>query len=187
MMFRNLFLLALQLFLFTGLLGIPISSYSKEFQLKTGKISVEVPAKWQEAKDLFGVQLMLLAPQKYEHRPVFLLESTSMGELKLDSVALEKNYQEYKSGREAWVSKMGGKVTAFSSYRKQQLSNLRWAIVLGYEYELGAIHFFEKSYFVECNNNLYNFKTLVRAEEEKQYSDVFDKIIHSFSCDVKKK
>jgi hypothetical protein len=155
---------------------------AKKFPMKDGKISLVVPEKWESTKGLFGVQVMLLGPMISENRPVVTIDSTDFEDMKFDAESLKKNEVEYKEGRELWLKKYNGKSLEYFPYQVKELKSKSTDHNIGYRYELGANEFVERSHYITCNKNLYHFKILIRAKEEKNYTADIEKMMNSFSC-----
>lgn len=159
------------------------ASSPTKFKMKNGSISFLVPEKWENAKGLFGIQLMFLGPMKSENRPVVTVESTDFTGMHFDHEALEKNQKEYQEGREAWLKKYDGKSLEFFKYQKKELKPKVTDHNIGYRFEIGANEFIEHSHYISCGSNLYHLKTLVRANEESANKASLEQILNSFNCE----
>jgi hypothetical protein len=155
----------------------------KTFVLKQGSIKLEVPAGWQEAKNLFGIQMTLLGPVDGENRPVITIDSSDFSEFKFDSEALKKNDESYQAGRRKWLSTYNGAVKEFIPYHMNKLMNGKAEDhVLGFRYTLNENEFIEYSHFIKCKKNLYHLKTLLLSKDETKYKNDIEKLFKNFVC-----
>lgn len=155
---------------------------NEKFQLNRGVVSIFVPNDWQSARDLFGVPLTFLGPKMSGARPVVSFTPTGIQDLKFDQKSLEKNQDEYKVGREAWLRSKDGKSLEYYPYQFEHLKSGIDIHKIGYAYELNEIRYSEYSYYILCGGQLFHSKVLFRLEHEKQYQNVVDKMIRSFEC-----
>lgn len=164
------------------------SAEVRSFKLKNGTLSFAVPSQWQEAKKLFGVELMLLGPMQGKNRSVLTVESTEFSELSFDAASLKKNEASYQEGRKKWLNKYQGKVIEFFPYEIKKLMNGKIEDhVVGFRYKIAEKEFTERSHFIKCNKNLYHFKLLFPFQEETQYKTEIENLFQSFSCSTEEK
>lgn len=155
----------------------------KSFTLSPGIIKIEVPSGWQEAKDLFGIQLTLLGPEGGSNRPVISINSTKFSEFEFDTSALEKDNESYQAGRKKWLKKNDGTLKEFFPYKTSKRQNgLATDHILGYRYIFGGNEFIEYSHFIKCKKNLYHFKVLLLSIDEPKYRSVIDNLFKTFTC-----
>lgn len=160
-----------------------IAQAAQSFQLKDAKVRIEVPQGWQEARDLYGMPLMLLGPEAAGGRPVISVTPTGLGKSQLDAQSLVQDEAGFRQGREAWLKKMNGKAIAYSKYRALKWEGIEQAHAIGYRYEIGGVEHVEYSYFVLCKGQFHHVKTLVRAGHEDAYRATVDQIVKSFGCE----
>jgi hypothetical protein len=153
------------------------------YDLERGKVTLDVPSKWEDAKNLFGVPLMLLGPMEGETRPTISVTAVGKNTMKFDPAELKKTEADYLAGRKRWLEDRDGEFVAFSGYRNEKFSNGADAHVIGYRYTLNGEEFAESSYYVSCNGGLYHLKTLLRATQEGKYASETSKIVRSLKCE----
>jgi hypothetical protein len=155
----------------------------KSFTLKPGVIKIEVPRGWQEARDLFGIQLTLLGPDNGTNRPVITIDSTQFSEFKFDTESLKKDKESYQNGRKKWLAKNDGSLKEFFPYSTVKLMSGKVEDhVLGYRYIFGGNEFVEYSHFIKCKKNLYHFKVLLLSREKLKYETEIEILFKNFSC-----
>ena len=180
---------ALQALLIAMTLSAPAPlAQAQSFKLPTGSVKVEVPEKWQNVSDLFGMPLMLLGPEKGGGRPVISVTPTGKAVsgrngIYFDAAELERSQKDYRAGREAWLKKYGGKSLSYVPYRVEKWEGVPEAHVLGYRYSLQGAEFAENTYYVICKDKLFHLKTLMRASHEKDYASTLDQAVRSFKCE----
>jgi len=167
----------LLLFLF-----LSFTAHSAVFKLADGQIKIDVPKGWQDAKNLFGVQLTLLGPQKYKNRPVILIDGANFGKITFDEKSLKKNEDEYKQGREKWISKYNGRSFEYFPYEVRKISAGMNIHTVGYRYEIAGTQFIEHSNYIQCGDKLYNVKSVVLTEENDTYRTQINELVKNFSC-----
>lgn len=155
---------------------------NEKFQLNRGVVSIWVAKDWQSVKDLFGVPLTFLGPKANGARPVVSFTPTGLQDLKFDQKSLEKNQDEYKTGREAWLQSKDGKSLQYYPYQFEHLKEGIDVHKIGYAYEINEIRYSEYSYYILCGGQLFHSKVLFRQDHEKQYKNVVEKMIRSFEC-----
>ena len=154
----------------------------ENFQLKAGKVSLNVPAGWQDVKNFAGMELMLVGPMKSSNRPVVTVSATDFAEFSIDTEALKKDEATYRSGREKWLEKYSGKVEEFFKYETKVLKDQSKVHALGFRYLIGDKSFTERTYYIQCEKNLYHFKSLVLTKEMSEQQKNLSSMLESFSC-----
>lgn len=158
----------------------------KTFTFEEGKdkesIKLQVPTKWQDARDLYGVPLFLLGPEKDGSRPTLAVTPTGLAGLNFDEKGLEKTQDEYKKGREEWLKNNGGKSVSYLPYKAEKWGNVDVAHTIGFRYELDGQEYVEKSFYVFCKKKLYHMKSLMTSLQEKAHAKSMDETIRSFAC-----
>ncbi len=149
---------------------------------KKERVKIDVPAKWQDAQDLYGIPLVIAGPTQDGLRPSLAITPTGIAELQFDEKSLGKTQDEYKKGREAWLKNNGGKSIAYIPYQSEKWNGIEVAHTIGYRYEREGKKFVEKSYYVICNKKLYHMKSLMTDGQEKEIGKTMDKTIKSFAC-----
>ncbi len=163
------------------LTSVSFAETNKKFELKYSNIEVTVPNKWQSVQKLFGMPLMILGPEVQGKKPVISITSTNIKNISSDSKKIEKNKEGYITGRKKWISKRNGKIIDFLPYEKENWPNIKEAHVIGYSYDLGENRFIEKTYYVNCNDKLFNIKTLI-TNKHSIFNKKIETILRSFKC-----
>jgi hypothetical protein len=167
-------------------LSIPAFAEPKEFQLEgKDQIRLEVPEKWQTAKDLFGLPLTLLGPEKGGGRPVIYVSSSGKDNVQFDPQALEANQKDYREGREQWLEKHKGFPLEFFPYKNEKWASSVEVHQMGYRYQINGLIFSEMSFFAVCKGRLFHLKWLLRDAHREDYEPVVEKVVRSFDCKVK--
>lgn len=158
----------------------------KTFSFEDGKdkdsIKLQVPAKWQDARDLYGVPLFLLGPEKDGSRPTLAVTPTGIADLAFDEKGLDKTQDQYKKGREEWLKNNGGKSVSYLPYKTEKWGNVDVAHSIGFRYELDGQEYVEKSFYVFCKKKLYHMKSLMTSQQEKAHAKSMEETIRSFAC-----
>jgi hypothetical protein len=164
-------------------LAAPALAETRRFALKDGPVSLDVPAGWQALPDYLGVPLMLMGPPVGNGRPVISLTPTGKSYATLKPDELDRNQRDYRTGREAWLARKGGRSLAYAPFRSEKVGSTEFNSI-GYRYRLaGGEEYVESSLYVVCKGKLFHLSTLVRGSHESHYSDPVERVIRSFGCE----
>lgn len=153
----------------------------KRFSLQYATVSFDVPNTWQAAPNLFGVPLMLLGEPTKESRTILSVVPTQIKGA-FDPKSLAADVDGYKNGREAWLKKMKGQSLEYFAYINKPLNAKAEMHFVGYRYKIGEKEFIEHSYFVTCDNTLFQMKVLFPIVRASLDSKIVDSVLRSFSC-----
>jgi hypothetical protein len=153
------------------------------FDLKHGRVKMDVPAAWQDVTELFGIPLMFLGPEKAGGRPVITVVPTGIKNASLDAAEMKKAEEEYQEGRREWLKKYDGVALAFNSLTAEKIPGASEAQSVGYRYRIQDVEFIEKSYYVICNKQFYHLKTVLRGGHEQAYAADVASAVRSFTCE----
>jgi hypothetical protein len=153
----------------------------QSFQLKNVGVEIEVPERWQVARDLFGLPLQILGPQNGTFRPVLSLTDTPLSNIIFDTTKSKPNEGLYQKGRTTWLKKKGGKLISFLPYKSFQSHQMDFHEI-GFEFWLKNLAYREKTYVFLCKNKLVYLKTLESRQNKLSHELVFKKIIASLKC-----
>jgi hypothetical protein len=110
-------------------------------------VSIDVPAGWQSAEGLYGIDLMILGPEVAGERPV--VSVIDLGEspaIELDDPKSDE--QEYRTGREEWLAAKEGKFIKLIPLRIVSIADAK-GFTVGYRYSLEVSRVHGK-YMVRC-------------------------------------
>jgi hypothetical protein len=156
--------------------------YAKDkFLLSSGTVSLSIPVNWQSVEDLYGMPLTLLGPTVDGSRPIISFTPTKL-HIKFDQLSLEKNYDEYKDGRGAWLKEVDGKVLEFFPYKVEKRSDGVELHRVGYSYIFNDVTYFEYSYYIVCGEQLFHAKSILKKAHLKDFQKDIAEIIGSFDC-----
>lgn len=150
------------------------------FSVGPTSVSIDVPAGWQSAEGLYGIDLMILGPEVAGDRPV--VSVIDLGEspaIELDDPKSDE--QEYRTGREEWLAAKEGKFIKLIPLRIDSIADAK-GFTVGYRYSLEGKEYTENTWYVVCKGNAYNLKTLVPLAAAKDSLPTINKIITGFSC-----
>jgi hypothetical protein len=167
-----------------GLLLLSNNSYSsfKKFKIEDKTISIYYPKSWQFAYNFLSTPLTLFGPVKNNKRPVISVTNSTLKNFSFEKTKLSKNQQSYKDGRLRWLKKNKGKFVRFSGYRISKWNKIKEVHSIGYSYTIANELYLEKSYFFNCNEELYNITTLMTWEQNKEHGKQIKKMISSINC-----
>ncbi|CBW27716.1 putative exported protein [Halobacteriovorax marinus SJ] len=158
------------------------SATEKDFTLGKNKINLHYPKGWQHAFNFLNTPLTLFGPVLNGRRAVVSINNTNIKDFSFNKKDLQDNEDNYKNGRLKWLKKNKGKVVRFTGYRISKWKNIPEIHSIGYSYTIKNDLFLEKSYFFNCNNELFNISTLMTWEQNKSHGKEVKKILSSFKC-----
>lgn len=154
----------------------------KTFKVGKNKINLYYPKDWQHAFNFLSTPLTLFGPVLNGRRAVISINNTNVQNFSFNKKDLQDNQDSYKAGRLKWLKKNKGKVVRFTGYRIKKWKNLSEVHSIGYSYTIKNDLFLEKTYFFNCNNELFNISTLMTWEQNKSYGKEVKKVLSSFKC-----
>lgn len=170
------------LFLSIFLINSPVYALEKNFPVGSNKISLYYPKDWQHAFNFLNTPLTLFGPVLNGRRAVISINNTDIPNFSFNKKELKDNEGSYKEGRLKWLKKNKGKVVRFTGYRISKWKNIPEVHSIGYSYTIKNDLFLEKSYFFNCNNELFNISTLMTWEQNKEHGKILKKILTSLKC-----
>ena len=172
-----------RLFLILNLIFMSVSSAAIEtHKIEAEKIiKIDVPAGWESAKNLFGIPLSILGPFDKDSRPALMVLYTNLSMRNFNKAEFEAHFMKFRAEKDAWVRSHGGSLTSFTEVTKTKLSPTVEGVYIGSEFVIKGITFSERSFYVYCDEDVYNIKWSIR-EAHKKHLPVLEKIVSSFQC-----
>ena len=168
------------------LLGVMLPLLSqgqvKSFELKTGKMAVDLATGWDGVPGLFDIPLVFVGPTKNGSHPTLSVIPTSVSAQAMDPAEMKFQEASFKQGRERWLEKNGGHALEYVPHREVKLSKGS-AHILGYRYALGSDEFAEFTYFASCNGKYYQLQSLMTLSEEREQATSIEKMVRSLVCE----
>lgn len=155
---------------------------AKTYKFEAAKIRIDPPEKWADSENLYGIPLVLVAPETQGFKPNLSVMPTGMTEVPIgtgNEAALQKAYRD---ARETWLSRMGGKSLQYYPYHAEKWAGIDTAHVFGYRYQLKDQEFLERSYYAVCGKKLYHLKALMLKRQEAAIGKTMEAAIRSFQC-----
>ena len=146
------------------------------------KIKIDVPKEWQAVKDLYGLPLVVLGPWENESRPAITWMFTGMTTKIMKKDDLAKIFKDFKEDKEAWVKEHAGKLVKFEPLTDAKYNPGLHGSFVGAEFVINDVHFVERSYYLYCNDEVFNVKYSIR-DEHRKYLKSIDGIIGSLKCE----
>lgn len=146
------------------------------------KIKIDVPKEWEAVKDLYGLPLVVLGPWANESRPAITWMFTGMTSKIMKKEEFLKVFNDFKSDKEAWVKEHSGKLLKFEPLTEAKYNPGLYGNYIGAEFVINDVHFVERSYYLYCNNEVFNVKYSIR-DEHRKYLKSIDGIIGSLKCE----
>ncbi len=163
-----------------------LSSFSawatvQDFVIQDKKISIEVPKDWEAVKNLYGLPLVVLGPWNSESRPAISFVYTHMTAKIMKPEDLQKNFADFKKDKEDWLKGHAGKLIKFEEATQKIFSKTLKGHFIGSEFVVNDVSFIERSYYLYCNDEVYNVKWSIREEHKKHLKDI-ETIVGSLQC-----
>jgi hypothetical protein len=155
--------------LLAALASAPAFARGKKYDVSGANLRIEVPSGWRADQGLLGAPLTVLGPYKDGARPVVIVSNTVVSEsTEFDLKALESSQDDYRRGREAWLSGRNGYSLRFVPFRAEKWPGMKQVVSRGFEYEIGSLHSLETTYYALCGGRLWNFKTVVPVPSSRR-------------------
>jgi hypothetical protein len=170
------------LVLLSLLLTFSTQAVVKKHEIEKEKsIRIDVPAGWESVKDLFGMPLSILGPFDKDSRPALMVLYTNLSMRNFNKAEFEAHFMKFRAEKDAWVRSHDGTLNSFTEVTKTKLSPTVEGVYIGSEFVMKNITFLERSYYVYCDEDVYNIKWSIR-EAHKKHLPVLEKIVSSFQC-----
>lgn len=179
----NKFIIPLLVFLF----AVPNAYSARTFyKLKRGTVSFDVPNKWKGFKGVLEVPLALMSPkvEGKKGRISIGVYPLNVWGIDFDEKELENTQEKYKKGREKYLSKRKGKVVEFFPYKLLKWNKEYRVHSIGYRYTMNSIPYVERSYYLNCQSQIFSIKLLYREEEYRSQAGKIDDVLSSFRCKI---
>jgi hypothetical protein len=153
------------------------------FNLSVGnKVTLNVPEKWETAKDLFGIPLAVLGPWANESRPVLSIVPTGVKASIMPQKDFQNLFNNFKKEKEEWVRSHKGELLGYEPTKSAELRKDLKGHFIGAEFKINNVHFIERSYYLYCKDELFNLKYSIRDEHRKYIKDL-QKMVEEFKCE----
>lgn len=162
--------------------AVPISSLTFQDQvIQDKKIKIGLPKGWEAVKNLYGLPLVALGPWANESRPAITWMFTGMTKKIMSESEFQKIFVDFKKDKEEWLKGHAGKLVKFEGPTATSFNNKLSGHYIGAEFVVNEISFVERSYYLYCNDEVYNVKWNIR-EEHLKYSKDIETIVGSLQC-----
>jgi hypothetical protein len=147
------------------------------------KIHLDVPQNWRIERDLYGMPIMVLGPERNGERAVLSVQDTPVYGMEFDHKLLQKTKNQYYEGRKNWLEEFeDSKFLSEIPYRHLKWTNGNDGFEMGFKYEARGIELEERSIQINCNNRLFLFKTLTSNKIPESDNAVLRKLVEQLDC-----
>lgn len=170
--------------MFAITLGGVSSHASKWTRYQNYKIHLDAPEGWQIERDLYGMPIMVLGPERDGERAVLSVQHTPIYGMEFDHKLLVKTKKQYYEGRKNFINSMNNDSKFLSEipYRHLRWTNGNDGFEMGFRYESRGITLEEKSIQVNCGNRLFLFKTLSSDKLPDADTKTLAKLVNELDC-----
>ncbi|WP_034730590.1 hypothetical protein [Bacteriovorax sp. Seq25_V] len=161
-----------------------LSSYAKlnTYSISEKTFSIDVDKSWQFVENLSSSPLVLLGPVKDKKRIVVSVSPTTVKDFKFDEKKIETSVSDYEQGRKKWLAKNKGQLIRFLPYSHESWKNIKEVHSIGFQYKVLGTTYFERTYFFNCVDELFNINTLFTEKQYKKSNHIVDSMLHSIDC-----
>ena len=147
------------------------------------KIHLDVPKGWRIERDLFGMPITVLGPERHGERAVLSVQHTPVFGMHFDHQLLLKTKDQYYSGRHDWLTKFEDvKYLSDLPYRHLAWKNGNDGFEMGFRYHMRGINLEERSVQVNCGQRLYFVKTLTSNKIPAEDTAVLSRLVNQLNC-----
>ena len=129
-----------------------------------------------------GLPLVVVGKMYNGARTTLSITPTDLKNLVFNPKELKTSQKIYQEGRRKWLKRYGGKLLKFIPYQLKLLSNKLKVHSIGYSYSLNQTKYEEMSYFINCKEQLYHLKSLLRPSTHQTDRQHINGIINNFQC-----
>jgi hypothetical protein len=183
-MIAEKFIFALSLFSLASLSAPTRASAGENWvRYQDYKINLEVPKDWKIERDLYGMPLTVLGPERNGERAVLNIQHTPLRQFRFDHKLIQATQDQYFAGRKEWLEDLDN--TRFISeipYEKLSANPRVDGFQLGFRYEMRGQEFEERSIQIVCNERMYFVKTLYSSKEPAADKKALADIVQKLNC-----
>jgi hypothetical protein len=156
-----------------------LNSYAtKSVQLPPEGPQVEIsgPQGYRLERDFLGLPWVFIEEGKTSNRSSLVVTLSGLANVDFNPLLLQKNYQQYQEGREAWAKKNGLSIKKFLPYQTFKNPQDKEIHAAGYIFanEQGVFH--EQSFYLECPKNLVHLKILIETTKVDKMNHLLQSI-----------
>lgn len=163
------------------LCSLPAWAKVQDHVVQDKKIKIEVPEGWEAVRDLYGLPLVVLGPWANKSRPAISWMYTGMTSKIMKPEEFKKLFTDFKKDKEDWLKGHNGKLVKFEEATPADFPTKIKGHFIGAEFVVNDIHFAERSYYLYCNDQVFNVKWSIRDEHRAYLKDI-NKIVGSLQC-----
>ena len=147
------------------------------------KVKLDVPQGWKIVKDLYGMPIMVLGPEREHERAVLSVQHTDVPNIVFNHKKIKENSETYYTARKEFIEGMGELTfTSKIPYEKLNTKTGSEGFQIGFRYQSDEIEREEKSIHITCRNKLYLLKTLTNNQLPNEDKTTISKIVSNFDC-----
>ncbi len=150
---------------------------AKSVNWKDVNFKIDVPEKWREVKDLYGIPVTLLGPSvSPKPRAVIQVIPTDAPPAKMSDDEAKIFGEKYAEGRKEWIKDQNGEIYDIQAgkFEKDRL-------IAGVSYRLNQKSYLERTFYVNCKKRLVHLKIILNYENRDQLTES-ESIVRSFEC-----
>lgn len=162
--------------------SLPAFTKVEVIQLKRVKLGLDVPKDWFVKVGLMGMPLVLISKSINNQKISLSFTPTQHQQVTPSTLNdLNKQFDQYKSGREAWMNKRYAKLVKFID-PKIVKNDKNSAAIVGFEYLMDNRKFAEYSINIFCKDRFIFSKLLYEVESHPDAYDKAMKTVRSLDC-----
>jgi hypothetical protein len=172
-----------KLFFALGFFSLTASASPNWVRYQDYKINLEVPTGWKIERDLYGMPLTVLGPERGGERAIINIQHTPIENFEFDEKLIRATQAQYFIGRQQWLdqsedTELLKKIPYQAFAPRKNVSGFQ----IGFQYRMRGEEFEERSIQVSCNGRLYFVKSLYSKKEPKADRETLAKIIQNLNC-----
>ena len=159
------------------------TSFASWTRYQNYKIKLDVPTGWKIERDLFGMPITVLGPERNGERAVLSVQHTPVIGMEFNHQNIIKTKNQYYEGRKKWADSLED--ASFLSeipYQHLKLENGSDGFEMGFRYHARNLDLEEKSIQLNCGNRLFLIKTLSSNKIPETDSAELAKLVSGLDC-----
>jgi len=149
------------------------------------KVKINAPEKWRIERDLYGMSIMVLGPERGEERAVLSVQETPLHNFQFDFKLIEKTKDEYYVGRKKFIGELDDAYYLKDlPFKRLSGKNGNSGFEMGFQYRARDLTIEEKSIQLVCGERLFLLKSLTNEKTPTEDLKALENIVNQFECGV---
>ncbi|MBT3234338.1 MAG: hypothetical protein HN353_00135 [Bdellovibrionales bacterium] len=149
----------------------------------TTNFKLKIPPKWQEMKQLWGLDYSLVGPKKEQHgRPVITVTKAAHSKFPMEFFTKGEYFSSYQKSKSKWLQDAKGALIRFGHDPAPKMKHIKKAYMTEVSYLVNSEGYLERSYYLPCSDHLYLVKYLLPLAVKGEFFQQMEQSVRGFKC-----